>query len=74
MTTYRDAGVDIDAGEETVRRIKPLVRQTFTPGVLADIGAFGSFFELDLRAFKPANLAYMRDITAGDALRSLLGR
>ncbi len=45
MTTYRDAGVDIDAGNETVRRIKPLVRTTFTPGVLADIGAFGSAFE-----------------------------
>ena len=52
MTTYRDAGVDIDAGEETVRRIKPLVRQTFTPGVLADIGAFGSFFELDLKGYE----------------------
>lgn len=52
MTTYRDAGVDIDAGDETVRRIKPLVRQTFTPGVLADIGAFGSFFELDLSRYE----------------------
>lgn len=52
MTTYRDAGVDIDAGEETVNRIKPLVRQTFIPGVLADIGAFGSFFELDLSGYR----------------------
>lgn len=52
MTTYRDAGVDIDAGEETVRRIKPLVRQTFTPGVLADIGAFGAFFEVDWKAYE----------------------
>ncbi|HMB92655.1 MAG TPA: phosphoribosylformylglycinamidine cyclo-ligase [Rhodothermales bacterium] len=52
MTTYRDAGVDIDAGEETVSRIKPLVRQTFIPGVLADIGAFGSFFELDLTSYR----------------------
>ena len=52
MTTYREAGVDIDAGEETVRRIKPLVRQTFTRGVLADIGAFGAFFELDTASFK----------------------
>ncbi|MBO6577375.1 MAG: phosphoribosylformylglycinamidine cyclo-ligase [Rhodothermales bacterium] len=50
--TYKDAGVDIEAGEETVRRIKPLVRSTFTPGVLADIGAFGGFFELDLAAWK----------------------
>ncbi len=52
MTTYREAGVDIDAGEETVRRIKPLVRQTFTRGVLADIGAFGAFFQLDTASFK----------------------
>ena len=46
MTTYKEAGVDIEAGEETVRRIKPLVRETFTPGVLTDIGAFGGFYEL----------------------------
>ncbi len=52
MVTYREAGVDIDAGEETVRRIKPLVRKTFTPGVLRDIGAFGAFFSLDLKAYK----------------------
>lgn len=51
MTTYRDAGVDIEAGDETVRRIGPMVRETFTPGVLTDIGAFGSFFELDLGAY-----------------------
>lgn len=52
MTTYRDAGVDIEAGEETVRRIKPMVRETFTPGVLTDIGAFGAFFELDLAKYR----------------------
>lgn len=52
MITYKDAGVDIEAGDETVRRIKPLVRSTFTPGVLADIGAFGAFFELDLEKYE----------------------
>lgn len=51
-TTYRDAGVDIEAGEETVRRIKPLVRETFIPGVLTDIGAFGAFFELDVERYR----------------------
>ncbi len=51
MLTYKDAGVDIAAGEETVGRIKPLVRQTFTPGVLADIGAFGGFFAPDWKAY-----------------------
>lgn len=52
MTTYREAGVDIEAGEELVRRIKPLVRATFTPGVLADIGAFGAFFEPNFSAYR----------------------
>ena len=35
---YRQSGVDIDAGNETVRRIKSLARSTFTPGVLSEIG------------------------------------
>lgn len=51
MLTYKDAGVDIAAGEETVDRIKPLVRETFTPGVLADIGAFGGFFAPDWKQY-----------------------
>jgi len=48
MTTYKEAGVDVEAGEKAVDRIRARVRKTHTPGVLADIGAFGSFFELDL--------------------------
>lgn len=52
MTTYRDAGVDIDAGEETVRRIKPHARRTFTPGVLTGIGAFGAFFQPDFAGYR----------------------
>ena len=48
MTTYKEAGVDVEAGDEAVDRIRPLARETHTPGVLADIGSFGSFFELDL--------------------------
>lgn len=47
MATYKEAGVDIEAGEEAVRRIGPMARATFTPGVLEDIGAFGAFFEPD---------------------------
>ena len=38
---YRDAGVDIDAGEEAVRRIKSRVRATYGPHVLTDLGTFG---------------------------------
>lgn len=52
MTTYRDAGVDVAAGEDTVDRIKPLVRETFTPGVLTDIGAFGGLFALDTSRYR----------------------
>lgn len=48
MTTYKEAGVDVEAGDAAVDRIRPLARETHTPGVLADIGSFGSFFELDL--------------------------
>ena len=44
MPTYKESGVDIDAGEELIRRIKPAVRSTFTKNVLADIGMFGSFY------------------------------
>src|SRR5487761_2490051 len=43
--TYKAAGVDIDAGEELVRRIKPLVRKTFNDRVLTDIGGFGGLFD-----------------------------
>jgi phosphoribosylformylglycinamidine cyclo-ligase len=44
---YRQSGVDIDAGNETVRRIKSLARSTFTSGVLSEIGSFGGLFKLD---------------------------
>jgi phosphoribosylformylglycinamidine cyclo-ligase len=47
---YRQSGVDIDAGNETVRRIRSLARATFTPGVLSDIGSFGGLFRLDAAA------------------------
>ena len=52
MTTYRDAGVDIDAGDELVDRIKPLVRSTFRPEVLTDLGGFGGLFGLQAGKYK----------------------
>lgn len=48
VTTYRAAGVDIDAGDEAVHRLKEYVRSTYTPNVLADVGSFGGMFRLDL--------------------------
>ena len=44
---YRVAGVDIEAGDEAVRRIKALARATYTPGVLSGVGSFGGLFALD---------------------------
>ena len=46
--TYKDAGVDIDAGNSLVEHIKPLARGTHRPGVLGGIGGFGGLFEIDL--------------------------
>jgi phosphoribosylformylglycinamidine cyclo-ligase len=43
--TYKNAGVDIEAGEETVNRIKPLVKSTFNDKVLGNIGLFGGFYD-----------------------------
>jgi phosphoribosylformylglycinamidine cyclo-ligase len=44
---YRQSGVDIDAGNETVRRIRSLAKSTYTAGVLSEIGSFGGLFALD---------------------------
>jgi phosphoribosylformylglycinamidine cyclo-ligase len=44
---YKASGVDIDAGNETVRRIRALARSTFTSGVLSEIGSFGGLFRLE---------------------------
>jgi len=44
---YRQSGVDIDAGNEVVRRIKSLARGTYTPGVLSGVGSFGGLFAVD---------------------------
>jgi len=49
---YRDAGVDIDAGNALVERIKPHARRTHRPGVLAGLGGFGALFELPMDRFK----------------------
>jgi phosphoribosylformylglycinamidine cyclo-ligase len=51
-STYRDAGVDIDAGEALIDRIKPLVKRTMRPEVLAGIGGFGALVELPLHKFR----------------------
>ena len=49
---YRKAGVDIEAGEAAVERIKGLARSTFRPEVMKDLGGFGGLFALDLKEVK----------------------
>jgi phosphoribosylformylglycinamidine cyclo-ligase len=61
LTKYRDSGVDIDAGNETVRRIRGLARATFTPGVLSDIGSFGGLFKLDRGQYREPVLVSSAD-------------
>jgi phosphoribosylformylglycinamidine cyclo-ligase len=51
-SNYKSAGVDIQAGEETVSRIKTLVKSTFNKNVLMDIGHFGAFYEVPLSEYK----------------------
>ena len=51
--TYRDAGVDIDAGDQLVENIKPFARRTQRPGVLAGIGGFGALFEISRNYREP---------------------
>ncbi len=51
--SYKDAGVDIAAGDALIDRIKPLARKTFRDGVLAGIGGFGALFEVPKRYQEP---------------------
>ena len=59
--TYADAGVDIDAGNAMVERIKPLVRATRRPGADAEIGGFGGLFDLKAAGFKDPILVAAND-------------
>jgi phosphoribosylformylglycinamidine cyclo-ligase len=58
---YRQSGVDIDAGNEVVNRIKALARSTFTPGVLSEIGSFGGLFSVDRDACREPVLVSSAD-------------
>jgi phosphoribosylformylglycinamidine cyclo-ligase len=50
--TYKEAGVDIEAGGRFVRKIAPLARSTFRPGVLGGLGGFAGFFKLQTKKWK----------------------
>ena len=50
--SYREAGVDIDAGNALIERISPYVKKTFRPGVMTGLGGFGALFELPLDKYR----------------------
>ena len=59
--TYRDSGVNIDAGNEAVRRMKGFVRSTFNRNVLGDLGSFGGLFRFDKAAYRDPILVSSTD-------------
>jgi len=59
--TYKDSGVDIDAGTEAVRRMKGFVRSTFNKNVLGDLGSFGGLFRFNKAAYKDPILVSSTD-------------
>ena len=61
MSDYKSAGVDIDAGNEAVRRIRRLAKSTYTPGVLSEIGSFGGLFRLDRERYEEPVLVSSAD-------------
>src|ERR1044071_6730988 len=59
--TYKDAGVDIDASNAAKKRIRSLARETFTAGVLSDIGSFGGMFACNFAGMKEPVLVSSTD-------------
>ena len=72
--TYRDAGVDIDAGNEVVERIKPLVARTLRPEVMGGLGGFGALFDLSGRYREPVLVSGTDGVGTKLKLAQQLGR
>jgi phosphoribosylformylglycinamidine cyclo-ligase len=73
--TYADAGVDIDAGDEAVERIKDVVRTTHRPEVMGDLGGFGGLFALATERYRePVLVAATDGVGTKALLASVTGR
>lgn len=72
--TYKAAGVDIDAGQRAVDLMKQAVRSTFTPNVLADVGAFGGLYALHKLPPQPVLVASTDGVGTKVKLAAQLGR
>jgi phosphoribosylformylglycinamidine cyclo-ligase len=75
ILSYKDAGVDVEAGERFVQLIKPLAHRTFTPAVKGEIGGFAALFAPDLSAYKrPVLVASTDGVGTKLKVASLMGR
>jgi len=72
--TYRDAGVDIDAGNSVVERIKPLVQRSFRPEVMGGLGGFGALFDLSGKYREPVLVSGTDGVGTKLKLAQQLGR
>ena len=72
--TYRAAGVDIDAGNAVVERIKPLVKRTFRPEVMGGLGGFGGLFDLSGKYKEPVLVSGTDGVGTKLKLAQILGR
>jgi phosphoribosylformylglycinamidine cyclo-ligase len=72
--TYRDAGVDIDAGNALVERIKPLVKRSFRPEVMGGLGGFGALFDLSNKYREPVLVSGTDGVGTKLKLAQQLGR
>ena len=72
---YKDAGVDIEAGDRFVQLIKPLAQRTFTAGVRGGIGGFAALFAPDVSAYRrPILVAATDGVGTKLKVASLVGR
>jgi phosphoribosylformylglycinamidine cyclo-ligase len=71
---YRTAGVDIDAAVDAVERMKPAIRATYTPSVLADVGSFGGLYALEDLSERPVLVASIDGVGTKVKLAAELGR